>query len=54
MNKLLVLPLIIFFKRFVEKKLALLRVKGEVQELVSFSQACLAKRTKCEAMVSYY
>jgi hypothetical protein len=25
-----------------------------VQELVSFSQACLAKRTKCEAMVSYY
>ncbi|XP_046464263.1 beclin 1-associated autophagy-related key regulator-like [Daphnia pulex] len=37
-------------QRFVEKKMALLKVKGEIQELLSLSQTALAKKNRIEAM----
>jgi hypothetical protein len=40
-----------YFLRFVEKKMALLKVKGEIQELLSLSQATLAKKSRIEMMV---
>ncbi|KAI9559975.1 hypothetical protein GHT06_013983 [Daphnia sinensis] len=37
-------------QRFIEKKMALLKVKGEIQELLSLSQGVMAKKRRLEIM----
>ena len=44
--------IILLCDRFVEKKMALLKVKGEIQELLSLSHTCMAKKNRLEIVVS--